>query len=203
MGNRRGFTLVELLITSALLAMLGATCYAVLSAGTRAAAKTRRRTRMIACGQRALDVMAGEIRTAVEHNGTRLTALDARYEGRDTDTIDFIAPRMRKTRAGPGEGARCEVGYYIDSDPETEAEWLVRREDATVDDDPLEGGWLTPAGPYVSELDLQFYDGFEWVDGWEDSRRFPPAVRIAIVVVDPDEVESATSFQTTVSIPAR
>ena len=203
MDSRCGFTLVELVVTSSMVALLGTASYAVFAAGTRAAGKTRRHTAMVGRAQRALAAMAGDIRAAVEHGDTRLTALDARYEGRSTDTIDFIAPRARWTWREPGEGGRSEVGYYIDSDPDTEAEWLVRREDVTLDDDPLEGGSTTVVGPYVSELSLEFFDGLEWVNGWLGSSEFPRAVRIAILVIDADEMEVPMHFETTVSIPAR
>jgi len=202
MGNRRAFTLVELLIASTMLVLLGGAGYAVFAAGTHAAAKTRRRSRMVVHAQRALSAMSADIRAAVEHKGTRLTSLDAEYEGLDADTIDFIAVRTRRGQPEPGAGGRAEIGYYIDNDPGTEARWLLRREDATLDDDPLEGGVATPAGPCVSELNIEYFDEFGWVDGWHDSDAFPRGVRIAIVVLDADEVEAPMLFETTVCIAA-
>ena len=148
MKNRGGFTLVELLISSSMLALLASAGYVVFSAGTRSAAKVRRCGEMVAHAERALTAMATDIRAAVEHDDVRLTSLDVQYEGLDADTIDFIATRTRRGEAEPGTTERCEIGYHIDNDPDTEARWLVRREDATLDDDPLEGGELRPAGPY-------------------------------------------------------
>ena len=146
-------------------------------------------------------MMAEDLRSAVAHDKVRLTALDAQYEGLDADTVDFIVP----CRADPerGVGGRCEVGYYVDNDPATEARGLARREDGTLDDDPLAGGTGRLVGPLVAELDLKFFDGLDWVDGWDDAERLPQAVTIGIVVADPDEAEAPRRFETTVSLPAR
>jgi len=202
MNGRRGFTLVELLVTASMLALLGAAGYAALAAGTRSAQKARRVSDMVAHGRRALTAMATDIRAAVRHDETGMVALDAQFEGRNTDTIDFIAFRTRRSD-DPAAADRCEVGYYIDSSDDTEAEWLLRREDPTIDDEPLADGQAVLAGPYVSELELKFYDGSGWVDGWTDSESFPRAVRIGIVVLDADEREEPLYLETTVAVSTR
>jgi len=201
--KRRGFTLVELLVTSGMLAMLASAGFAAFSAGTRSAIKSKRYTRMIAHGQAALRAITKDISSAVAHGDSPLTSLDAQFEGRDTDTIDFIVPRVKDILPEEGAGTLCEVGYYIDNDPDTEAQWLTRREDYTLDDDPLEGGMLAPAGPFVSELNLEFYDGLFWYDGWTLEEEFPAAIRIRIVVLDEDEIEEPMFFSTTVSVMAQ
>lgn len=194
---------MELLLASSMLALLASTGYVVFSAGVRSAQKTRSVSTMVAHAQRAMMLMAGDMREAVEHEGTRLTSLDVQYGGLHADTIDFIAPLRRHGQEEPGATSRCEVGYYIDNDPDTEARWLLRRQDSTLDDDALEGGMVTLAGPCVSELNLEFYDGFEWVSGWDDQEQFPRAVRIGILVTDHAEIETPFYFETTVSIPTR
>jgi type II secretion system protein J len=203
MVRRKGFTLVELLVTSSMLALLAGAGYAVFAAGLQSGGKARRVGTMVSCGQRALEAMAADIRMACEHDGTRMTSLDARYGALSADTVDFIVPRRRPAYGPPEGDARCEVGYYIDNDPDTEARWLLRREDNTLDDDPLEGGTVTLAGPCVSELDLQFFDGREWKAGWEDQSSFPRAVRIGIVAVDAEEKEEPLYLETCVSVPSR
>ena len=203
MSGRRGFTLVELLVTSSMLSVLAAAGYVVLTAGVQSSQKVRRVSGMAAHAQRALNAMAADVRTAVAHGDVRLTALDANYEGAAADTLDFIAPRGGRFTDDPDAGSRCEIGYYIDNDPDTEAQWLLRRRDDSLDDDPLEGGAVNLIGPFVSELDLSFFDGLDWVPGWEDQEQFTRAVRITIVVMDPDEAERPLHFETTVSIPTR
>ena len=200
MKLRRGFTLVELLVASSMLALLAAAGLAAFSAGTRSAAKAKRYGAMIAQGQAALRAMAADIRVVVTDDDLGLTVLDAQYEGRDTDTIDFIAARVKPVKEELGAAGRCEVGYYIDNDPDTEARGLVRREDYTLDEDPLEGGTGFPVAEYVSELSLEFYDGLIWQSDWESELGFPRAIRIQIVVVDENEIEKPLLFSTTVPL---
>ncbi|MBN2309843.1 MAG: hypothetical protein JXR94_12780, partial [Candidatus Hydrogenedentes bacterium] len=140
---------------------------------------------------------------AVEHDGFRLMALDTEYGGLPADTIDFVVARpARLPQDEPGQTGRCEVGYYIENDPDTEVAWLLRREDSTLDDDPLEGGAVLLAGPYVASLNIQFYDGLEWQAGWSEDE-FPVAVNINILVVDENEFENPMAFGTTIPIMAR
>lgn len=204
MNGRRGFTLVELLIATTMLAFLAGAAFAALTAGTGSAGKTKRYGAMVAHGQAALRAMTADIRAAIEHGDERLVSLDTEYEGRAADTIDFIAAvRPKLGRDEPGTTGRCEVGYYIENDPDTEIQWLLRREDGTLDDDPLEGGAVALAGPYIASLDLQFYDGLYWQSGWDDSEHFPKTVEIQIVVVDEHHIEKPLVFRTTVPIMAQ
>ena len=204
MNRRRGFTLVELLIATTMMAFLAGAAFAALSAGTGAAGKAKRHGALLAHGQAALHAMTADIRAAVEHGDDRLVSLDTEYEGRAADTIDFVAAvRAKLGRDEPGTTGRCEVGYYIENDPDTEIRWLLRREDGTVDDDVLEGGAVALAGPYVAALDLAFYDGQYWQSGWDDTERFPKAVDIQIVVVDEYGIENPLVLRTTVPILAQ
>ena len=95
------------------------------------------------------------------------------------------------------------MGYYIENDPDTEIQWLLRREDSTLDEDPLEGGAVALAGPYVAALDLEFYDGLYWQSGWDDTEQFPKVVDIQILVVDEYAIENPMVFRTTVPIMAQ
>ena len=66
--SRTGFTLVEILVTTAMFSLLAAAALSVFNAGTRSAATSRRYREMIAHGQTALDAMSADIRAAVAHS---------------------------------------------------------------------------------------------------------------------------------------
>ena len=201
---RRGFTLIELLVATSMMAMLAAGGFAALSAGTRAADKARRHGAMMVHGQAALRAITADIRGAVEHGNYWLLSLDNEYEGLPADTLDFVvAGRPQIETDDPEAGWRCEVGYSIDNDPDTESQWLLRREDCSLDEDALEGGIMTLAGPRVASLDLEFYDGFFWQAGWSERELFPDAISIRLVVLDEDEIESPKTFAATVRIMAQ
>ncbi len=156
---RRGFTLVELLVAGAMMAVLAGAGYSVIAGGVQASRRAHASGAAVAHAQQALAAMAADIRSAVARGDVRMTALDARYEDLDADTIDFLIPAPGRRSEDPRTGGIYEVGYYVDNDPATDARWLLRRTDTTLDDDPLEGGNVRPAGAGVSELNLEFYDG--------------------------------------------
>ncbi|MCP4644731.1 MAG: prepilin-type N-terminal cleavage/methylation domain-containing protein [bacterium] len=200
MSRRTGFTLVELLVATTMMAMIAGVGMAALSAGTRSAAKADAYGAMVSHGQAAIQQMTADIRAAVEYEEYRVMSLDNMHEGMPADTLDMIVaakPRLDH-ETGEGAGARCEVGYYVENDEDTEAQWLIRREDATLDDDLLGGGAAALAGPYVAGLNLEFYDGLFWQDGWDDEEEPPEAVRIEVLVVDENGVANPTVFGTTV-----
>lgn len=207
--HKHGFTLIELIISMTLLALLIGGGLAAMTAGTRASAKADHYNTMISRGQGALQLMTRDIRTALEHDDFFLVSLDNQHEGKDADTIDFIAAGMPRIKLEEEEEypvviGRCEVGYYIENDPDTEQQWLVRREDSSLDDDELEGGSLTLVGPYVASLNIEFYDGLDWQDGWDQLEDdFPKAIRIEIIVVDEDERENPIALQSTVTVMTR
>jgi type II secretion system protein J len=204
MNARHGFTLVELLVATTMLVLLTAAGFAVLNAGMHAGGKSKRYNAMAARGQAALQIMASDIRAAVRSDDYWLVSLDNEYEGRDADTLDFVvakAPRLQQEDVVAV--GHCEVGYYIENDPDTEYQWLLRREDGRLDEDHLEGGAVTLAGPYVVALNLQFYDGLYWVSGWDDEEELPVAINIQIAVQDEDELENPLILSTTVPIMAQ
>jgi len=204
MRGRRGFTLVEMLVTASMLVIIVTAAFAVFGAGIRSATKTRRCGAMLSHGQMALRAIAEDIRAAIAHGDIKFTSLDVIYEGRACDTLDFTIVRPNPIRRMPEEGSRAEVGYYIDNDLDTEAEWLLRREDRTLDDDPRSGGEQSLVGPFVRQLNFEFFDGTFWQAGWdEDQDALPLAVRVEIEVIDEDEIEKPMFFRTTVPIMAR
>ena len=205
MNRMRGFTLVELLVTMTLLALLVGAGLAAMSTGVNSAAKARRYNAMVARGQGALQLITRDIRAALEHDDFYMVSLDNQHEGKDADTIDFIVAAMpRLDEENPEVIGRCEVGYYIENDPDSELQWLLRREDSSLDEDELGGGAVSLVGPYVSSLDIEFYDGFRWQAGWDELEEgFPETIRVEITVVEEDEHENPVILRSTVSIMAR
>jgi prepilin-type N-terminal cleavage/methylation domain-containing protein len=225
-GN--GFTLVEILVTTAMFSLLVTAALSVFSAGSRGAAKAKRYRDMVSRGQTALDAMTADIRAAVSYRApnpsasdtastpqstpstpspaqpeTTLTALDVQFEGRDCDTLDLVIARLNPDRPSPDEGGRASIGYFLNNDPDTGPVGLLRRENRLPGDDVRSGGRTALIAPYVSELNLEFYDGTDWMDGWSADIAFPQAVRIKIVVLDEAGLENPLSLTTTVSVMSR
>lgn len=201
---RRGFTLLELLVTASLLVMLTAGGLAALSAGTRAAEKTKRVDAMTGEAQAALELLCANLARAVKRGEFCMIALDAQRDGNDTDTLDLLAEGAPQYDRSEGTyRGYCEVGFSIGNGEEEGQRGLVRREDGTADEDPLEGGTMLPVAPQVTGLNLEFYNGLEWSGGWNTPKEFPLAIRITVTVVDEDEKETPRQISTVYALPAR
>jgi len=233
--HTHGFTLVEILVTTAMFSLLVTAALSVFSAGSRGAAKAKRYRDMVSRGQAAMETMSADIRAAVAFRAanpsdssaqpqsaepsstpsstpsapsstqpdTTMTSLDVQFEGRDCDTLDLVIARPNPDYSSPDEGGRASVGYSLNSDPATGPVGLLRRENRLPGDDVLSGGPVALIAPFVSELNVEFYDGTDWVDGWSSDNGFPKAVRIKIVVLDEAGLENPLSLTTTVPVMAR
>lgn len=199
---RRGFTLIELLVAAALMTVLAGAGYAVVAAGSGAAVRVRARAAMAGEAQRAMAAVARDVRAAVTYGERSMTALDTALEGMDTDTLDFVVPCDGRRTQDDKSHAYWEIGYYVDSDPDTDAEGLVRRVDTSPDEDLLGGGAQRPLAESVRGFNVQFWDDGEWSAGREGSLKMPAAVRITLTVVDPLKQEPPLAFETTLPLPA-
>ncbi len=105
-----------------------------------------------------------------------------------------------------GEVARTDVvllTYYVDMDPTTPEEGLIRGENRLFDlGDSEETTTFEVVSPLVTELDITYYDpdNAEWTDTWENTT-LPTAVLISITVDDEDDDEDAIVVTHTITFP--
>jgi type II secretion system protein J len=219
--GRRGFTLVELVISSALMTVVLASSYLCLSAGVASRKMIESRSEAAQSARIALQMMTADLRCAVplspefEFIGMRRV-----LEGADADNLDF-ATRNYSPRAAR-EGEWCEVSYFLRKDAGAEGYLLLRRRDPTFDPEPFAGGVTEEMARGVKELRFEYYDGFEWYEEWGDPNGkkalsafpepnlsdLPEAVRITMTL-DPSylsrsedgEKEPPMVFQTVARIP--
>jgi type II secretion system protein J len=196
-GAQKGFTLVELIISSALMTVILASSYLCLSAGVMSRRMIEARSEAAQTARVALQMMAADLRCAVplsrefEFIGMRRV-----LDGNDADNLDFATRNYTPQRAG--EGDWCEVSYFLRKDPAASGYVLMRRRDPTRDPEPFSGGSVEELAHGVTELRFEYYDGFDWYEDWGDPNgkkafstfpepnlsNLPEAVRI-VLTVDP------------------
>lgn len=166
-GSRRGFTLMELVISSAIASIVLVAGYMCLRAGIATQKTVETRSDLLQSGRVALAMMAADLRAA--------TPLSTEYEfvGMTRTVGDVTAANLdfathHYTPRRPHEGDFCEISYFVDQNRETGEFSLWRRRDPAPDDDPLTGGNREEIVSGVRAFLVEYYDGFEWFETWGD-----------------------------------
>jgi type II secretion system protein J len=196
--RRGGFTLIELIISAALMAIVIGSAYMCLSAGVNGQRLIEARAEGVQSARTALNIMAADLRSAIPMSGnTNFLGMRRTVEGIDADNLDFSTRNYEPKRTR--EPDYCETSYFLTKDRESDSYLLIRRRDPTPDPEPLEGGTQQEIARGVRGLRIEYYDGFDWFDDWGDpegkargmlippsnSSGLPEAVRITIVF-DPE-----------------
>src|ERR1041385_5189144 len=166
----RGFTLIEVVISSALMAMIVVTSYLCLSASLSGQRLMEPRLEAIQNARVALALMSADLRSACplepndEFVGMRRTLGEI-----DADNLDFATHNYTPRHAR--EGDYCQESFYLNPDAGTGRFILCRRRNPTIGIDALSGGNTEEIARGVLGLRLEYYDGFDWYDTWGDTER--------------------------------
>jgi general secretion pathway protein J len=203
-NERSGFTLIEMMISAALMTIVIGSAYMCLSAGLSGKKLIEARTEGVQSARVALSMMAADVRAAVPMPGkVEFMGMRRTVGPMDADNLDFSTHNYNPKRAR--EPDYCEISYFLTRDPESDSFILTRRRDSTPDPEPLDGGVREEIARGVRGLRLEYYDGIEWFDDWGDpegktkgmtyppsnSYGLPEAVRITIIF-DPETTRRAT-----------
>jgi prepilin-type N-terminal cleavage/methylation domain-containing protein len=191
------FTLIEVMISSALMALILVSAYLCLAAGFSAQKLIEPRAEIIQNARVALALMTADLRAACplsksdDFLGMTRTVGDI-----EADNLDFATHNYTPRRAR--EGDFCQESFYLDKDLETGQFSLWRRRNPTIAPDPLAGGSKEEIAKGVVGLKLEYFDGDDWHDSWgevkergknQDSAReknnpagLPEAVRITLLM---------------------
>jgi len=199
MTPRAGFTLVELVIACTMLALVAAGVAAAVSTGLNAWGRTSRAGEYVE-PQAVLSQISGELGEMCGWSGAMFLISEDAGEGAPLDTLLFTCSRRaavgevwRGLQAeDAGEEAewepvppRSQVEYAMDMGEEP---GLYRRESAPAPADPVDDGEWLLCCRQVTGLDVGWYDGTDWVDGWDSTQRaenpLPVAARVTLYVDD-------------------
>ncbi|MCA9285705.1 MAG: prepilin-type N-terminal cleavage/methylation domain-containing protein [Phycisphaerales bacterium] len=186
---RRGFTLVELMVASMIVALvLAAVATSIAQVGrARSTAKVRLEAHRRAAA--ALENLRRDVESAMRSDdlfNCRVLILDGAKStpaGRlDRDELLIFNNRLRPSREihYNGEGIEYETQYRVEEDDLGSALW--QRRDAVPDTFPEGGGMATPLVDGIVGVSFQAYDGTSWFDTWDsDEDGLPWAIRMTIV----------------------
>lgn len=211
----RGITLLEVLVSIGILAIIGTLIYGAFDGMSRSRTGIARMSDRYHQGRAAIARISREVQTAFlsRHQPTdrnlvvRLTA----FTGEDSspaDRLDFTAFAHRRLLRNVHESDQCEIGYFGSRNPENNKLDLVRREAKTIDTEPTRGGVVNVLVEDIERFDVQYLDPLtgEWVDSWDSTQpaaqfeRLPSQVRVTLVLNGGAGGEPIT-FQTKIPIP--
>jgi len=188
--KNKAFTLVEILIALAILAMIVASTFTIFRSSAKSWQKGEKRSQRYHNARIAIGKMSMEISQAVIGENSV-----AKFIG-DKEEVSFIS--FVSTAAEVFEVA--EIEYWLDN----ENDFIMRNEDVDPDYDFLSQDYSDILAEGISELEFSYYDGLDWSDAWDsESVRdeidpdeaqgiLPEAVKIRIKVQDKKGKESET-----------
>jgi len=186
----KGFTLVEILISLAILAMIVASTFTIFRSSAKSWQKGEARSERYHTARVAMGKMDTEISQAVINDNELCKFIG---ESSEIKFVSFVS-----TAAGVFELA--EIEYWLDK----EQKLLMRNEDVDPDYDFLTQDFSDILADNISDLEFSYYDGLIWSDTWNadisgddaDSQTsqytLPKAVRVKIKVENKKGTESET-----------
>jgi len=184
------FTLLEVLVATALISILAGSLYATLSIAFKARRSILAAVAPVRKADLALGLLGEDLRSAVVPNG-RLAgpfigqdAADDR--GHDSDSLAFYGT-TRSPEAAEGIGDIQKVELLCEPSDDGETQVLVRRVTANL---------LAPvvASPVeeilcrgVFAFNLRYFDGTDWLDTWDsttESSALPVAIEVTLQLND-------------------
>jgi type II secretion system protein J len=163
----QAFTLVELLVSSALMSAILVSAYLCLRAVISGQDLVESRAEVIQTARVAMALMTADLRCATplseefEFLGMSRVLGDMKADNLDFGTHNYTPQRR-------GEGDFIEVSYYLDKNQETGRFSLWRRRDSSPDAEPLSGGAREEIAAGVRGLRFEYFDGFDWYTDWGD-----------------------------------
>lgn len=203
---RRGMTLIEIMIAVALLTGVMAMGWGSYSIAVSHQQRMQDINERLHGVEQAVNRIVRDMSTAfITKHGDDETQTEIRYKTGfvgDEKRVDFTSMGYVRMFRDEKVGDQSEISYYVrdmrNEDGET-VPYLVRREQAPINDDFTKGGTILPLLDNVLSFRLQYWDDSKaelavgsdgWVDSWDTEHsdykgRLPSRVRIEIEIDDP------------------
>lgn len=196
-GNHRGFTLLELIIATAIMAGIVSVIYSsffMASRNVEQAEKIRDTSDLV---RTLVSKISSDIANAYVNAGMNpLTVFYGKMVLPDIpsdsngNTIHqdelYLTTLTNWRRPNTPETDLCEVGYYFKQKPDGSGYILMRREkrQLNVEVPALEGGVEYELTDRVKSLQFQYYNGTIWSNDWPSGTMLPTAVQISLLLDD-------------------
>jgi general secretion pathway protein J len=210
----RGFTLIEVMIATAITAIIGALVAGAFARAAAARDLAEAQDERFSGARRALSRMARELTEAFlsdHYDRKRFRDRPTVFQGKDggdRDSLLFATLGHARLLRDAKESDQAVVEYTLDADPAHPGEQaLYRREKPRIDDEPDRGGARAVVLEHVKGFDAQYWDWKrqEWAREWnsasvENKDRLPTRVRLRVKLQMPDGKERAFETEARIAI---
>ena len=167
-GLESGFTLIELMVSAALMSLILAAAYVCFGSGIASQKLVEGRVDMAQQARVALGMMTADLRSAAPlSEELEFLGMDRRLGEVEADNLDFATHHYGPRRSG--EGDFCEVSYFLVPEAAPGLYGLWRRREPGISLDPLSGGEREEIARGLRGLRFEYYDGLDWYDEWGDA----------------------------------
>lgn len=171
--SSRAFTLIELVVSTAIASMILVAAYLCLGAGVAGQKSIEPRSEVIQSARVALAIITSDLRAACAlSKDTPFLGMQRTLSGMQADNIDFGTHNYKPRR--DREGDYCQVSYFMDKGSEPGQFSLWRRRNPTMAADPLSGGKRDEIAQGLLGVSFQYYDGFDWYTTWGELKGEKP-----------------------------
>ena len=165
LNRSNAFTLIEIVISSALMSLILISAYLCLNAGMAGKKMVEPRADIFQSARVALAFLSADLRGACRLPGDSAFLGMKRMVGEvEADNLDFATHNYTPRRAR--EGDFCEMSYYAEQNPQTGRFSLWRRRNPTLAPDPLAGGSKEEIARDVMGARFEYSDGLDWYENW-------------------------------------
>ncbi|MBI3303657.1 MAG: prepilin-type N-terminal cleavage/methylation domain-containing protein [Deltaproteobacteria bacterium] len=201
----RGFTLLEVLVASAILSLVLAALYGVFSRTLASKRLAEERAARARAARIVLLRLGEDLRATVPPttSGVRFIGETRRSGAFREDSLSFASVAHSLLTNASLEGDLCEIGYTLLPDPVVPTQrQLVRRVTLDLAADRNLAADAYPLLERVRGLRFRFFDGRNWRDEWgrdETQNKLPSAVEVGLSLEDARE--DVTEFSTVIDLP--
>ncbi|MBI5207381.1 MAG: prepilin-type N-terminal cleavage/methylation domain-containing protein [Candidatus Firestonebacteria bacterium] len=186
--SEKGLTLIEILVTSAIVSIVIFIIYMVFYSITQAIEQNKYRTELYQEARVILNRMEREISSSFFSDKNALLRLkgeDGSYIEYDNDRIDFVCT-LNPLKKDTKQSDLMEIGYYLKYGENTESGTLVRRYSGMVDEFTDKGGDEGLLAQEVRGVNFRYFDGKDWLDIWDTNNKgkLPNLIEITITFYD-------------------
>ncbi len=194
----RGFTLIEVLISIAILAAITSLLFGAFSALKRSKdglsrVQDRQREARLAMARITRELQSAYLSAHMPLNQALLIQKTVFKSERGTpaDRLDFTAFANRRLDKNSHVSDQCELSYFGGSNPDGSGTTdLLRRIDTQLDLEPDKGGKVEVLATDIDLFDLQYLDAQtgQWQESWDTTQstgqpdRLPLQVRVILVL---------------------